>query len=398
MKGHKLSILVSVVVVVGLIASACGPGATPAPKATPAAPAPAATPTPAPAPGAAPAPRPAATPTPGPAPAGAPAPTAAPTPTPAPAATPVAEKPQPGGILRFWNRTSPPGFDTQRFTSHGPIFSTSVFNNLVRYDPTKRELSPQNIIPDLAERWEVSQDGKTLTFYLTRGVKWHDGKPFTADDVVYSVEKMVDPKRSAIAGNFPAFERAEKVDDYTVRIRLKLPSPSFLAMLAGVYSIMVPKHNAAADPRKAEFLVGTGPFKLKSWTPGVSFELVKNPDYFKKGLPYLDGITISIIEDRSAQMDAFVAKRVDMNNPVLGIAEQTLLDRFEKEAKGAENVMMSYPSARLFWLNMAYKPLGDYRVRKALALTMDHQQVLAAGYGTEKFGALGRGIFLPPWG
>ncbi len=120
-----------------------------------------------------------------------------------------------GGVLEYWNRTDPPGFDLHRWTSHTPFFAHPVFNTLVRYDATKKGFLDTNIIGDLAERWEVSSDGKLYTFYLHKNVTWHDGTPFTAADVAYSFEKMLDPKRSVIAGRFPGFSRLEVVDDHT---------------------------------------------------------------------------------------------------------------------------------------------------------------------------------------
>ena len=118
------------------------------------------------------------TPTPTPIPTPKPTPTPTPTPTPKPTPTPsppVTEQPKYGGTLHYFIRRYPAGYDLHLMTSYAPFVSLPIFNNLVSFDPKKSDLRPENIIGDLAERWEVSPDGKTVTFFLHQGVKWHDG-------------------------------------------------------------------------------------------------------------------------------------------------------------------------------------------------------------------------------
>ncbi|MEW6142351.1 MAG: ABC transporter substrate-binding protein [Chloroflexota bacterium] len=203
--------------------------------------------------------------------------TASPTPS-----QPAAPQPKLGGILNTWENGEPAGFDPQRQLRKSVMFGELVFSNLVYFDPTKRDTDPKNLVGDLAERWEISPDGKSYTFYLRSGIKWHDGKPFTADDVVYNLDKLADPKRSLQAGVFPAYQKSEKVNDLTVKVTLSRPQPSFLANLAGGYSVFVaPK--AGDNYQSTDFLIGTGPFMFKSRTPGSNLSFVKNPNYFKKG-------------------------------------------------------------------------------------------------------------------
>ena len=213
------------------------------------------------------------------------------------------------------------------------MFGELVFSNLVYFDPTKIDPDPKNLVGDLAEKWEISPDGKTYTFFIHPGIKWHDGKPFTADDVIYNLDKLSDPKRSLQAAVFPAYQKAEKVNDLTVKVTLSRPQPSFLANLAGGYSVFVAPQ-AGDKFQSSDFLIGTGPFKFKSATSGVSLSFVKNPDYFKKGLPYLDGVNYYIIADRSAQTDALITKRIDMTNALSGIANKETLDRIASQASG----------------------------------------------------------------
>ncbi|MFC1917104.1 ABC transporter substrate-binding protein [Chloroflexota bacterium] len=259
------------------------------------------------------------------------------------------------------------------------------------------ELSPENIIGDLAERWEVSPDGKVITFYLHQGVRWHDGQPFTADDVVYSINKILDPERSVIYDSFPALQYAFKVDAYTVELHLKYASPSILSQLAGPYAVMEAAHYQYADPKSTNFLMGTGPFKFKNYTEPVEYELVKNDDYFKEGLPYLDGVKMSIITNRSTQVDVLVANRVDMGPGSIAYREIEQIERIVDEAPSVIIQPVAYPYSRGFWANMDYAPLQDVRVRRALSLLMDPEEVVMAGWGSPDFGWTGKAIFPAPW-
>jgi len=263
-----------------------------------------------------------------------------------------------------------------------------VFNNLVCFDVTKKELDPKNIVGDLAERWEMSPDGLTYTFYLHEGVKWHDGKDFTADDIVGNFEKIMDPERSSLAPNFPSFDRAEAVDTHTVKVYLTAPQPSFLAQLCSGYCPIVPLHTGA-DWKTTDFMVGTGPFKFKSSTAGVAYEYERNPDYFKKDedgnqLPYLDGLKINIIPDRSAQADAVVAKRVDMTRPGYGVTNIETFNRYQEQTPDLQYDWW-LGGAQIFAMNQDHAPLDDIRVRRALILAVDWEAVLMGAWGDTRF-------------
>ncbi|MEW6142809.1 MAG: ABC transporter substrate-binding protein [Chloroflexota bacterium] len=346
-------------------------------------------------------------PSPTPIPAPAPSPTSKPspatTPAPAPSPTPAPTAgPKYGGIIRTWSTVTPPGFDNHRKPSYGPIFLQPIFNNLVMIDPRKQEISSANLIGDLAEKWIVSADGKVYTFYLVKGVKWHDGTAFTADDVVYNFQKISDPKRSTLASDMPAYDRVEKVDDYTVKVYLKFPSPSFLVQLAGPYCSVQSKHLENVDFRTTGFLVGTGPFKLKSYQSGVSMELVKNPDYFKKAangnkLPYLDGLTIYIMADKSAIIDAVVTGRYDGHASFL-YNNQDEWDRGTKQAPTVTPEMYFPPNLSTITLNPNFGPFKDIRVRQALRLLLDRNAIAIAGWGDARWCNTDTYILPPPYG
>jgi len=294
---------------------------------------------------------------------------------------PAVEKGQYGGILRYSLRRFPAGYDVHRKPSYGPFLSLPIFNNLLRYDPSKASISPADIEGDLAKSWDVSDDGKLWTFKLHKGVKWHDGQPFTADDVVYSLEKIVDAERSSLAGELEYFDRAEKVDDYTVKVYLKETSPAFFAQLANGYMCIQAKHLAGVDWQSVDFLVGTGPFKVKEIQKGISIELERNPDYFREGLPYLDGLKIAVIKDRSAQITALAADRLDMMTPGISINNMEQQKQVEELAPNAVVEIVS-GAIGFNWFNHNYEPFKDVRVRKALNLLSDQEQLALVTVGS----------------
>ncbi len=301
-----------------------------------------------------------------------------------------------GGVLEYWNRTDPPGFDLHRWTSHTPFFAHPVFSTLVRYDATKKGFREENIIGDLAERWEVSPDGKTYTFFLHKNVQWHDGQPFTAADVAYSFDKILDRKRSVIAGRFPGFSELEVVDDHTVIMHMKAPQASLIPILAQGYAVMQPKHKAGTNGKTVGFLkVGTGPFIYKESVSGVSYTYEKNPNYFKPGLPYLDGLKIYIVRDRPAQRAAFVAHRVHMTNPSIGMPTKSIYNQHSKRVPNGTYSIQDFQMVRLLWFNLKVdKPWKDARVRRAINLSLDREQLVIAGVGDIAWGRIG-GVFPP---
>ena len=172
-----------------------------------------------------------------------------------------------------------------------------LYNQVVEYNPTK----PSEIIGDLAKNWEVQEEGLTYIFHLHEQVKWWDGKDLTAEDVAFSINRMIEPgkPRPRVGLLRPSTKSAEVIDRHTVKINLNYPSPSFLGFLAVDYMKIVPKHvvEAGVDINVWENIVGSGPFKIKAARRGDSVTYEKNPNYFKKGRPYLDSLTILTITD-----------------------------------------------------------------------------------------------------
>jgi len=281
---------------------------------------------------------------------------------------------------------------------YGPLTQMPVFNNLITFDLAYKGISPETIIGDLAESWETSADGTEITFKLRQGVKWHDGMPFTADDVVYSLDKMTDPNRSVVYADYPAYQSAEKLDDYTVKVTLKYPSAGYMMALAGAYSLMLPKHLAGTDHQSLEFMVGTGPFIPTETVVGVHTRMKRNPEYFKKDqygnqLPYLDALYL--IDTGAGGDDLLIARRLDVRNLVVSGSS---LEVFNTIRAGAPEILWqkTVKSESVgFFLNLTKSPLDDIRVRRALAMVLDEEGIIIGYSGDPSFGIPGSG-FLPP--
>ncbi|MDP2952663.1 MAG: ABC transporter substrate-binding protein, partial [Chloroflexota bacterium] len=257
---------------------------------------------------------------------------------------------------------------------------------------------PTKIVPDLAERWEVSPDGKVYTFYLNKKAKFHDGKPTTSADVKASFERQIWPPKginSPRQGLYQAVEKLEASDDYTIRFTLRYPQASFPAILTIPMNWIFPKHllDAKGDMRKD--ILGTGPFKLKEYVRGVAFEVVRNPDYFLPGRPYLDGIRYYIIKDYAAILAAFRTHAINMTG-IYGtdVPYQKIVQREMPQAVIQKSAGMPNPYS--FVPNVGRAPWSDPRVRRAVYLAIDRQasiQVLEQGDG-----ALGSFLASGFWG
>ena len=398
-----------------LLAVACGEDATPTtaprPTATAVPPAPTSTPVPAaPAATATPVPvAPAATVTPVPAaPAAtatplpvAPAATATPVPTPTPApaatATPVPPTPTPagpspvlGGVLPALAIPLVQGWDPYKYGAIQSIVANgNIYNQLVEYNP----LNPSEIIGDLAESWEVSPDGLTYTFHLRTDVKWSDGQVVDADDAEFSLKRLIDTSeprpRAGIWRFYVAEDPVEKVDQDSVKVRLAFISGAFLPFLAVDFNKILPKHVLDAGVDIDVFnkdAVGTGPFKRVSFKADVSYEFEKNPGYFKAPRPYLDGIKGFVINDKSTQIAAFKTERVLMGMSVQNQfdVEDALVMEQDPEFTKKFDMFWVPGDAQNIHFNARRKPFDDPKVRRAMFLAFDRIQ-LSDHFGKGKF-------------
>ena len=251
-----------------------------------------------------------------------------------------------------------------------------VFNVLITENSDDIEVLEGN----LAKSWSISTDGKTYTFPLHEGVQWHDGKPFTATDVVASMEKIISPPeglRSARKALFGTVESVEALDDNTVAFNLELPDAAFLEILAIGWNVIYPKHILeqfgldVMDSVGYENKVGTGPFKPVTYRLNEIAELERNPDYFRGGLPLLDGVEIRHIPDVTTQLSALITGSLDY---ILVDGEQAQV--VEKQG-GTDLIVGRTPllSPFVLYMNVPKSPWDDIRVRQAVSEAIDRQAV-----------------------
>jgi len=291
------------------------------------------------------------------------------------ASTSVAFAQKSGGILKMYHRDNPPTLSIHESSTNSTVIPMmGVFNNLIVYDQTKAQNSPQTIVPELAKSWAWSADGKALTFKLEQGVKWHDGQPFTSKDVVCTFNLLTGKGEDKLRTN-PRKTWYSNVDsvttngDYEVTIHLGHPQPSLPSLLASGYSPMYPCHVPAAQMRTKP--IGTGPFKFVSFKQNEGIKVERNPDYWKKGKPYLDGIEFTIVPNRGTAVLSFVSGRFDIVFP-WEVTIPILKDIKTQLPTAACQVTSMNNSTNLI-LNRDAPPFDNPDLREALSLAMDRK-------------------------
>jgi peptide/nickel transport system substrate-binding protein len=206
-----------------------------------------------------------------------------------------------GGILRLSHFDSPASMSILEESTRAALQPMMhIFNNLVMYKQDVSQTSLQSVVPDLATSWSWNEEGTALTLPLRQGVKWHDGKPFTARDVKCTWDLLTGTASEKLRLNprkswYTNLAQLTTNGDYEVTFHLKRPQPSLLALLASGWSPIYPCHVSPRDMRTHP--IGTGPFKFVEFKPNESIKMIKNPDYWKPGRPYLDGIDYTIIRE-----------------------------------------------------------------------------------------------------
>ena len=290
---------------------------------------------------------------------------------------------KPGGVLRVHALDSPPSLSMLEEVDANPARATmGLFNNLVMFDQHVKQNSVASIVPDLATGWSWSEDGKELTLPLRHGVKWHDGKPFTAADVKCTwdlltgkaSEKLrLDPRKSWY-GNLA--QVTTKGDD-EVTFHLYRPQPAFVALLAAGFSVVYPCHVAPAEMRRHP--IGTGPFKFVEFKPNEHITVTRNPDYWKKDRPYLDGVQFEIIRDPATANLAFIAGKVDWTATSLPLVKEV-----RSQAPDAICEVTPGGISRNLIINRDAPPFDNPEMRRAMVLTLDRKSfidILSEGQG-----------------
>ncbi len=244
------------------------------------------------------------------------------------------------------------------------------YNGLVKYDKNL------NLVGDLAESWDISQDNLTITFHLRKGVKWQDGVEFTADDVMFGYQTIVNPNTpTAYAGDFQEVDKAEVIDKYTFRVTYKKPFAPGLASWG--YVVVLPKHILEGqDITKSPLTrspMGNGAYKLKEWKAGEKIELVSYHNYFE-GRPFLDGFIYKIIPDTATMFLELQAGNIDfMGLSPLQYLRQTETKAFQENFRKYKYLSFAYTYMGFNLLNPLFQ---DKRVRQAISYAINKNEIL----------------------
>ena len=275
-------------------------------------------------------------------------------------------------------------------TSNNYMVPLNVFDRLVEVEVKDGK---SEIVPSLAKSWDISEDGKTYILHLMEGVKFHNGEDFKADDVVYSLNRIVTVQgavNSSFVSQIEGFDElangvatelsgVKAIDDYTVEIKLKEPYAGFMASLAAApVSILDEKTTTMAGDKfgiEPEFTVGTGPFKLKEWKLNEGIELVKNENYWKEA-PKIDGVEIKVVPDTETQ-------NIMYRNGELDILDlDYMVDYIPTYKQEFKDNLVSVPRVGItyFTFNENIEPLNNVNIRKALSMAIDRQAIVDSMY------------------
>ena len=337
------------------------------------------------------------------------------TPVPVPTAMAVDERPnwwQEGESKHYRGdfplvATSNPGFwDVHYGGSMNTVLIPSGprFNQILEYNP----VNPSEIIGDLAVSWESYEDGDEFgyIFNLHPDATFSDGVPVTADDVVFSIDRItlgqveegVLRARTGFLNNFVEHGTAEAIDDKTVKVPLRFPAAGFLPNLASDYMKVYPRHVgeglsqeaantgltqeeavAAINAGQPAGLIGSGPWMLREWEKDVGYSYDRNPNYFKEGRPFFDGLRIFLIRDTARRISALQAGQVyGTYQPVTGSNRPEDMARLEEDTDGrVRAVILEASGVQAFFLNHTKPPFDDPRVRRAMYLGIDRDTAVA---------------------
>src|SRR5437867_9140026 len=278
-----------------------------------------------------------------------------------------------GGVLRYGVHNAPSHFDIhQSGTVSNMGVQGCMYDNLIRRNPLD---SGQTVIPDLAHSWEIAPDGKTYTFFLRKGVKFHDGGDFTAEDVKATFQRIIFPPQGFSSPRTPLFATVEAInvrDSHTIEFKLREARPKefMLGAFASGWNIIVRKKTLEDNNynlRQVMDYPGTGPFRHKKRVDKEVWVMERNPDYWNEGLPYLEGIEFYHFDPFSAPLGgSLLAGKIDYAR---GLDPATAIK--VKETPGMASTAFYQSVIQAVWVNNQHKPFDDPRVRRALHLAFD---------------------------
>jgi peptide/nickel transport system substrate-binding protein len=303
-----------------------------------------------------------------------------------------------GGVLKVQHWDSPASMSIVEEATYSTVVPImGVMSNLVLYKQDLPQNSLKSIVPDLAESWSWSEDGTELTFKLRQGVKWHDGKPFTAADVKCTFDLLQGKAKDKLRLNprkewYHNLVEVTSNGDFETVLHLKRPQPALLTLLASGYSPIYPCHVPPAQMRLHP--IGTGPFKFVEYKPNEYIKVARNPDYWKPGRPYLDGIEYDIVPNRSTAILAFIAGQFDVTWPYS--VTPPLVRDINQQAPNASCVLATNNGTTNLLINRDAPPFDNADLRKALALTIDRKAFI--DIMTEGLAKQGAAMLPPPEG
>lgn len=282
--------------------------------------------------------------------------------------------PKSGGTLRYAVHSAPTHFDIHQsgtvanMGAQGPMY-----DNLIRRDPR----DGQSIIPDLAYKWDIAPDGKTYTFHLRQGVKFHDGADFTAEDVHATFSRIIWPPKGITMPRQPLFAAVSDIkiiDPHTIAFQLSEPRPSsfMLGAFASGWNVIVRKKTLADNDQNLRNVMdfpGTGPFKHSRRVDKEVWVMEKNPQYWNKGLPYVDRLEIYHLPPFSPELGAaLLSGKLDYARLLDPVSAKKV-----KDTPGMSATDFYQSVIQAVWVNNERKPLNDPRVRRAMHLVFDRQ-------------------------
>jgi peptide/nickel transport system substrate-binding protein len=307
-----------------------------------------------------------------------------------------------GGILRMYIWDNPPSMSM--LDGANPLAQRAtmgVFNNLVMFDQQVKQNRLESIVPDLATSWSWNEDGTELTLPLRQGVQWHDGKPFSAKDVQCTWDLMLDKSSDKLRINtvkswYRNLAEVTTHGDYEVIFHLKRPQPAFLMLLANGFAPIYPCHVPPAQMRQHP--IGTGPFKFVEFKPNERITVTRNPDYWKKDRPYLDGVEFTIIKNMSTATLAFISGKFDVTFPAT-LTVPLLKDVRSQMPQAICELTPDGGLNRHLLINRDKPPFDNPDLRRAMALSLDRKAFI--DIISEGQGEIG-GVLQPPsaglWG